>query len=44
MKRGIYFLIIADVQIDEEDFATKLIDKGYAVKTSRKKKAYNWCK
>ncbi|MBT5471295.1 MAG: hypothetical protein HOK41_11890 [Nitrospina sp.] len=44
MKRGIYFLIIADVQIDEEDFATKLIDKGYAVKTSRKKKAHNWCK
>ncbi len=44
IKRGIYFQLVADVLVNDEDFATQLVGKGYAVKISKKKKAHNWCK
>jgi micrococcal nuclease len=44
IKRGIYFQIVADVLVEDEDFASRLVEKGYAVKVSKKKKAPNWCK
>ncbi len=43
MTRGIYFQILADVLVNDEAFAPRLLEKGYAVKGS-KKKSYNWCK
>lgn len=43
IKRGKYFRIIADVEIDKEDLAKKLIDKGYAVEYNGGKKTKNWC-
>lgn len=44
MKRGIYFQIVADVLVDDEDFTSRLVEKGYAVRVSKKKKSHNWCK
>lgn len=44
MKRGIYFQIVADVLVDDEDFASRLVEKGFAVKVSKNKKSHNWCK
>jgi len=44
MKRGTYFQIVADVLVNDEDFASQLVKKGYAVKSSKKKKSPNWCK
>lgn len=41
MKRGKYFKIIADIMVNDEDFAGRLVEKGYAVKI--KKKPHNWC-
>ena len=41
MSRGKYFKIIADVMVNDEDFADRLVEKGYAVRI--KKKAHNWC-
>lgn len=41
MSRGKYFKIIADVMVNDEDFAGRLVEKGYAVRI--KKKAHNWC-
>jgi|SaaInlStandDraft_6_1057023.scaffolds.fasta_scaffold111025_1 micrococcal nuclease len=42
MKRGKFFKIIADILVNDEDFAGRLVEKGYAVKI--KKKTHNWCK
>jgi len=44
IKRGIYFQLVADVLINDENFVIRLIEKGFAVRTSKKKKAHNWCK
>lgn len=43
IKRGIYFQLVADVLINDENFVIRLVEKGYAVKTSKKKTAHNWC-
>jgi micrococcal nuclease len=43
IKRGIYFQLVADVLINDENFVIRLVEKGFAVKTSKKKKAHNWC-
>ncbi len=42
IKRGKYFKIIADIMINDEDFAGRLLEKGYAVKI--KNNSHNWCK
>lgn len=42
IKRGIYFQLVADVLINDENFVIRLVEKGYAVKVS-KKKTHNWC-
>jgi len=44
IKRGIYFQLVADVLINDENFVIRLVEKGFAVKTSKKRKAQNWCK
>lgn len=44
INRGIYFQLVADVLVNDENFIIRLVEKGYAVKTSKKKKAHNWCK
>jgi micrococcal nuclease len=44
MNRGTYFQIVAKVIADGLSLGDLLIEKGYAVKTSKKKKKHNWCK
>lgn len=44
IQRGIYFQLVADVLVNDENFVIRLVEKGYAVKTSKNKKAHNWCK
>ncbi len=44
MQRGKYFKIIADVLVNDDDFASRLVEKGYAVRTSKNNKSFNWCK
>lgn len=44
IKRGTYFQLVADVLVNDESFIIHLLEKGYAVKTSKNKKAHNWCK
>ena len=44
IKRGIYFQIVADVMVNDEEFIPHLLKKGYAIKTSKKNKTHNWCK
>ena len=44
IQRGIYFQLVADVLVNDENFVIRLVEKCYAVKTSKNKKAHNWCK
>ncbi|MBT3921328.1 MAG: thermonuclease family protein [Nitrospina sp.] len=44
INRGIYFQIVADVLINDENIVIRLVEKGFAVKSSKKKMAHNWCK
>ena len=43
IKRGIYFQLVADVFVNDENITVKLLEKGYAVQPSKKKKSHNWC-
>lgn len=42
-KRGKYFRIVADVEVDGQDLAKLLIEKGYAVPYQGGTKLKNWC-
>ncbi|MEK9629442.1 MAG: thermonuclease family protein [Nitrospinota bacterium] len=44
MNRGVSFLIVAKVVADGQSLDDLLIEKGYAVKISKKKKSPDWCK
>lgn len=44
MKRGKNFIIVADVLVNDEDFASRLLENGFAVKILTKNRPVNWCK
>ena len=43
IKRGKYFRIVADVEVDGKDIGKLLLDKGFAVEYDGGKKTKNWC-
>ncbi len=43
MKRGKYFRIVADVYVNDESLADKLINSSLAVKYDGSQKTKNWC-
>ncbi len=43
IKRGKYFRIVADIEVDKKDLGKLLVDKGYAVVYNGGKKTKDWC-
>ena len=44
IDRGKYFRILADVEFDDQDLASILLEKNLAVNYSGGKKEFNWCR